>query len=137
MKLKEEQIKEIAELLDCGMTCFYHLPTGKIDYHPDSEDPNFDPEPWKDITDKIKNDWDNYERFEKMDSNEGYRVMENFARSLEDSGFKNKLLEGLSKPKPFWNFKSLVDWSDYRQEWFYFKGKAYNDHVKRQIKMKK
>jgi hypothetical protein len=30
MKLTKKQIEEIAEDLDCGMRCFYHLKTGEI-----------------------------------------------------------------------------------------------------------
>jgi len=82
MTLTKEHILEIAELLDCGMICFYHLSTGTIESHPDPYGPYYDPEPWQDIIDKIENNWHNYIRFEKMDSNEGFRVMEDFAFSL-------------------------------------------------------
>ncbi len=30
LKISPETIKEIAEQLDCGMKCFYHLPTGEL-----------------------------------------------------------------------------------------------------------
>jgi len=135
MKLNDRQIKEIAELLDSGMTCFYHRPTGKIDYHPDINDPYFDPEPWQDTMNKIKSDRDNYERFVKMESYEGFRVMENFAHSLSDEDFKIKLLNALSKRKPFQNFKDLIDRSDCRQDWFDFKYRAYINYVKQQIEI--
>ena len=72
MTLTEEHIAEIAELLDCGMTCFYHRPTGTIESHPDPGDLYFEPEFWQDLIDKIENDRDNYDRFEKMDSNQGF-----------------------------------------------------------------
>ena len=136
MTLNEEQIKDIAELLDSGMICFYHLPSGTIDSHPDPNDPYFDAEQWEDIIDRIENDWDNYERFEKMESYEGYKVIENFAYSLSDEYFRDKILNAISRRKPFQNFKNLIDSSDYRQNWFDFKNKAYINFVKRQIEMK-
>lgn len=39
-------------------------------------------------------------------------VMENFA---------NKLFTALDRRKPFANFKYLIDYSDYRKDWFAFK----------------
>ncbi|MEM6525950.1 MAG: hypothetical protein AAF693_19280 [Bacteroidota bacterium] len=47
MNPTEEQIKEIAELLDCGELCFFHKPTGTIEYHPDPNDFYLDLEPWQ------------------------------------------------------------------------------------------
>ncbi len=133
MSLTEQNIEEIAELLDCGMICFYHRLTGTIESHPDPEDPYFDPEPWEDLIDKIESDLSNYERFEKMNSNEGFQVMEDFANSLSDIHFKDKLFDQLSNRKPFQNFKFMIDSSEYRQDWFDFKKKAYIEFVKGQI----
>lgn len=137
MNLTDKQISEIAELLDCGMTCFYHIPTGEIESHPDPNDGYFDPEPWQDLIDKIEKDWGNYERFEKMNSNESFQVMERFANSLTDTKFKDKVMESISRRKPFQNFKRLIDHSDYRQMWFDFKNQSYIDYVREQIELKK
>ena len=114
MKITDKQIEEIAEELECGMICFYHRPTGTIESYPDSEDLFFEPEPWQDIIDKIENDAENYDKFEKMDSTEGFRVMENFAYSLTDINFRDQILDRLEKRKPFRNFKFLVETSNYR-----------------------
>lgn len=133
MTLTDKHIVEIAELLDCGMICYFHRPSGTIESHSDPYDPYFDPEPWQDIIDKIEDDIDNYDRFEKMDSNQGFLVMENFAHSMADNVFKEKIFDRLSKRKPFQNFKILIDSSNYRQDWFDFKKKAYIEFVKRQI----
>lgn len=129
--MSNKNIEEIAELLDSGMTCFYHHPTGIIEYHPDLTDPYFDPESWAGVIDKIKSDRVNYKLFEKMDSHEGYRLMEEFTNTLGDNDFRNRILIGLSRKNPFRNFKNLIDRSDYRQDWFDFKSKAYKDYVKR------
>ncbi|MGK7391226.1 MAG: UPF0158 family protein [Candidatus Cyclobacteriaceae bacterium M2_1C_046] len=133
MKPTEKHIEEIAELLDSGMICYFHLPTGTIEYHPDPNDPYFEPEFWQDTIDQIESDLDNYEQFEKMDSNQGFRIMEDFAYSLTDEKFKTKILDRLSQRKPFQNFKILIDSSTYRGDWFEFKKNAYIDWVKRQI----
>ncbi|MEX1192594.1 MAG: UPF0158 family protein [Brumimicrobium sp.] len=136
MELTKEHIVEIADLLDCGMTCFYHRPTGTIESYPDPDDLFFESEPWQDTIDKIENDWDNYDRFEKMDSTQGFQVMENFAYALTDKEFSDKIIERLSRRRPFQNFKNLIDSSDYRQSWFDFKKNAYIDFVKGQIDIK-
>lgn len=135
--LTEEQISKIVELLDCGMICFYHQPSGTIESHPDPDDIYSDLEGWQDTIDKIQNDRDNYETFKKMNSTEGFELMEKFAHSLADTSFRNKILNGISKKKPFQNFKMLIDSSDYRQEWFDFKKNAYINFVKEQVVMKK
>ncbi|NHE57313.1 hypothetical protein [Cyclobacterium plantarum] len=132
-KPNEKQIEEIADLLDCGMLCFYHRSTGTIESHPDPDDPFFDPEPWEDLMEKIEADWTNYDRFEKMESREAYQVMEKFAFSLDDAVFREEILQELSKRKPFQHFKMLIDDSEYRQDWFDFKKKAYIEFVKEQI----
>jgi len=135
VKITKEQISEIAELLDCGMICFYHRPTGTIESHPDPNSPFFDPEPWQDTIDRIENDWGNYDRFEKMDSTQGFQLMEDFAYSLTDEKFRDTIIEQLSRRRPFRNFKNLIDSSDYRQSWFEFKKNAYIDFVKKQIEI--
>ncbi len=133
MSLPEEQIAEIADMLDGGMIAHYHLPTGEIEWLPDVDDPYFDPELWQELIDKIEDDWDNYAVFEQMSSRQAFQVMEDFAHAVPDPEFKNKALERLERRKPFQNFKDLVDHSEYRQDWFDFKQKAYIAFVKEQI----
>ena len=136
MTITDKHISEIADLLDCGMICFYHETTGKIESHPDPDGLYFDPESWQDVISKVERDWANYIKFEKMNSNEGFQLMENFAHSITDKTFKNKILDQLSGEKPFQKFKRLIDSSDFRQEWFDFKKNATIDFVKRQIEVK-
>ena len=134
MDLSKELISEIASELECGMFCFYHIPTGTLETHPDPDDPYFEDEHWQEAMDKIEQDKDNYIRFEKMDSNQAYKVMESFAFSLDDTAFRDKILERLERRKPFQNFKQLVDYSEYRQAWFDFRSQAHVEWVKEQMK---
>lgn len=136
MTLTDKQISEIADLLDCGMVCFYHRTTGEIESHPDPYGLYFDPESWQDVISKVENDWANYAKFKKMNSNEGFQMMENFAHSLSDNYFRDKILDQISRGKPFQKFKRLIDSSDFRQEWFDFKLNANINFVKRQIEIK-
>jgi Ni,Fe-hydrogenase I large subunit len=136
MKISEKDIIEIAELLDCGMICYYHRTNGSIESYPDPESDFFDPEPWQDVIDKVKKDKNNYLDFEKMDSNGAFEMMENFAHSQSDTAFKNQLFDRLSNRKPFQNFQLLVDSSAYREDWFDFKKKRNIDYVKHQLELK-
>lgn len=105
-------------------------PQKKIEFHPDEI---YDDELWAELINKIENDSSNYDRFEKMNSNQAFGVMKDFAHSLDDDIFKENLLKSLSNRRPFQNFKNLIDYSEHRQDWFDFKKKAYIDWVKEQI----
>ncbi|MEM6735757.1 MAG: hypothetical protein AAF620_06785 [Bacteroidota bacterium] len=133
MQPTEEQIKEIAEILECGELCFFHKITGMIEHHPDPNDVYFDLEPWQETMDKIDEDWGNYQKFVKMDSNQAFQVMESFANTLMDENFKNRLFKQLSQRKPFSKFKWTIDNSEYRQNWFDFKKQSYINWVREQL----
>lgn len=135
MNLTEEQAKQIAEELDCGMICFLHRPTGAIESHTDPNDIYFDAEPWQEVIDKIEADADNYITFEKMNSREAFRVMENFADSIPDIGDRSKALERLARRKPFSQFKAHIESSRYREAWFGYKMQAYIEFVKEQAEL--
>jgi len=133
MNPTEEPIKEIAELLDCGQLCFFHEPTGTIEHYPDPDNPYVELEEWQETLDKIDADWGNYQRFEKMDSNQAFRVMEDFANTITDENFRTQLFEQLSQRKPFSRFKWAIDNSEHRQNWFDFKERAYINWVREQL----
>lgn len=76
MKLTEKQIEEIADNLDCGMRCFYHLKTGEI-----KTIINFDSwigadeELWKEESNEIDENWCDYFEFVGFESHESFRIM--------------------------------------------------------------
>ena len=132
MEITAEKIKAIAEELECGMVCYYHISSGEIESYPNPDDPYFEEEPWQELIDKIESNEEEYLRFDKMTSSEAFKVMESFADSLQDEFMKRRIYDALSYKGPFQNFKRLIDDSDYRQDWFDFKSKAYIEHVKDQ-----
>lgn len=133
MKLTPAQIREIAQELDTGMTCYVHKQSLEIECIPDMDAPFFDLEPWEEIIDKIQGNRSDYFEFEGMDSHQAFQVMQDFADELPDQKFKDKLFKALSWRKPFANFKWLIDESDYRQNWFDFKQAAMEAWVHEQI----
>ena len=67
--IKQEEIKEIAALLDSGMRCFYHIPTGQLEYYPDDSYSyvDLDDEVWPNVIQKVESDSENYIQFEKLE----------------------------------------------------------------------
>ncbi|MBZ9730562.1 UPF0158 family protein [Salegentibacter sp. JZCK2] len=134
MKVKEANIREMAELLLCGQLCFLNTMTGDFEYHPAEMDFFVDEEnPWQDVIDKLENNWGDYIRIEPMHSTQSYAVMESFADQLEADGFEKKLLAALNRPKPFRNFNYLIHESDFRQEWFDYRQERNVEWVREQI----
>lgn len=137
MKLIDEQIKDIADYLDMGMCCFYHLNKGELEVIPDFDNSlsfDLEREPWQESLDKLDEDYENYFKFEKMTSHESFTIMADFAENVEDKHLQETLLEALNRSKPFRNFKWQIDNSgEYRQKWFDFKNQRLIDFVKFQI----
>ena len=135
MKISEAQIKEIADELEMGMVCHYHVLEGEFVCIPDTDDPFFDLEPWQESLDKIEEDEEHFVKIEKMDSRRSFQVMADFTDQLPDNRLRNKLHSILDRSKPFRNFKYEIDYSDYRQDWFDFRKNAYIDWVKKQLRL--
>lgn len=135
MKLTDKQIEEIADNLDCGMRCFYNLKTGEI-----KTILNFDSwigadeELWEEDSKEIDDNWDDYFEFEGFESHDSFQIMADFTESINDKGLQDNLINALNRPKPFQNFKWLIDNSgEFRQQWFDFKKMRYIQWVKKQI----
>lgn len=135
IKLTEEQIREIADNLDCGLRSYYNKKTGEIKsvINPDSWE-GADMEPWENELEEIDENWDDYIEFDNLESHESFEIMEDFAESIDDARLQEKLFHALNKSKPFRNFKWEIDNSgEYRQIWFDFKKARYIQMVKDQI----
>jgi len=60
--------------------------------------------------------------------------MESFAENeVGDKRFRAKLITALSDSNPFRHFKTIIDNSNYRQEWFAFKDQWYLEYVKQEL----
>lgn len=138
-------ITEIAGSIDAGLVCFLNPETLEIDAYPRDllyEIDLFDDEPeevkkkllelydWEDV--KVL-DWDNFLEFNPIDSNEGYRIMEAFTERVKDEKLQNQLSHALSSRKPFASFRSIIDSSFRRQDWFDFKQKWIENRVAQEL----
>ena len=129
-------LNEIANNLEAGEKCFIHKQTLEIVTYPDdtqfSDDEMFIEAFGKDV-EKVEGD-KNYVEIEKMSSHDSFKVMEDFAESVEDRTTKIRLLTALDGKKPFANFKYQVDNSGkFRELWFAFRKEKIIEWVKDQL----
>ena len=134
MKITSEKINEIAQELEAGMKVYLNRETLEIKPILDWEDIS-DNEIWEEEVEDILNEWSNYLVISKMESREAFRVMEEFADSVDDEVFREGLIKILNRKSPFANFKAEVESSPYRQNWFDFRLKKYEDYVKEHLEI--
>lgn len=133
--LKQSEIKEIAEQMDCGMRCFCSTKTNKLLFLP--ADLEFEDEAaqfWQDEINELNSQPLVYQEIEKPESYDSFKMMQEFANSaFIDRRFQEKLSTILERRKPFANFKMCIDTSDYREDWFSFKNNWMQKWVKDQL----
>lgn len=137
--LTTEQIKEIAEQLDCSFSCFLNKTKNELLF-PRGDHDDFldfgDEDAWADERKKIDDNPDDYLEIEKMDSRDSFRMMEGFIYIVDSKKLKNDLIYALNQKKPFSRFKYIIDCSgEYRQKWFDFKAERMQEWVKNQLDM--
>jgi hypothetical protein len=135
--MTKEQIKNIAQELDCGVTCYVHKLSKAVISIPTDEDhlSDFDDDAWKSERKEIKKNIKKYIEIPTMSSSEAFEVMRDFAEQVDDPILQDKLEQALEGRKPFANFKIQIDNSgDYRQRWFDFKEKRLIEYVEENLK---
>jgi hypothetical protein len=136
--LTMDQIKEIAEQLDCGFSCFINKKTREMIFLYGDEDNFFTTEEdaWADERKKIRKKPGDYLEVEKMESRDSFRVMEGFAETVDSVKLRQDLMQVLNQKKPFSKFKYVIDCSgEYREKWFAFKAERMQEWVKEQVDM--
>ena len=133
MKITSKQINEIAQELEAGMKVYINKDTLEIKSILDWEDSFGDSEPWDEEMAEIEENWASFLVIEKMESWEAFRVMEEFIEEVEDERLSEDLAKILGRKSPFANFKAEVESSPYRQNWFDFRLKRYEDYVREQL----
>ena len=90
---------------------------------------------WDENQDYVDRNKEFFIEFEPMESHESFKIMEDFADSVEDEKLQDMLFYALNGPKPFRNFKYHIDNSgEYRQKWFEFKAHRIMENIKNIIK---
>ena len=132
----EQVLKPIAESIDCGLICFLNPETMQIEEVPKMlfDDPHeYEMVVGGDAAEEEfkHKDWDEYDKFEPLDSHRSFKIMQAFADNMEDVKFQEQLFYALNKRKPFASFKWKIENSAYRQNWFDFKQKKLEEHVRK------
>ena len=135
--LTTEQIKQVADELDCGNNCYWHKTTGELMFIPEGvENYDFNPgEGWDEQLEKLENYPDDYVEIDRMRSHGSFQVMEAFVETLaSSSNIAKRLTYALGNKKPFQGFKYIIDNSgDVRQMWFDFKTQATKNWVHEKV----
>lgn len=128
-----ENIKEIAEQLECGFRAYIHKKTRQLLFVPDEN--NFsDIDSWEEELEQLENNFTDYWEIDKWSSSEAFEIMSEFADRMTDYNLQTRLFDALRKNKPFKEFKYVIDISgDFRQQWFAFKNKWQEEYVARQL----
>lgn len=136
VSIPPETLKDIADYLDMGMICFYHIRTGELEYYPDELRVNvgFDEELWQETIDKVGSDLQAYIRFEGMGSHESFMIIESFVAEIADARIRQRFVDAISFKKPFQNFKQLLrNYPVLEQQWFAFKSQQYIEQLAEQV----
>ena len=136
----KKAVHEIADSLQAGFVCYLNPETLEVEDLPETM--VHDPTEYEMITGEsyedaeIKhNSWDKCIEVEPMDSHEAFQIMEYFIDEIDDRNLQERVIKALNKPRPFARFKDLVEYSDYRQQWFDFRMKQYELYVWNDIQM--
>ena len=130
MKITVKQIHEISQDLQCGLKTFINKETGEFKSIMDPYEVYSDTEFWEEELETIEKEWTEISVIEKMESWEAFQVMEDFVEEIEEERLKEYLLKILNRKRPFANFKAEIESSEYRQDWFDFKNKKYEEYVR-------
>lgn len=133
--LSTDIIKHIAEDMEMGMKCWYHIPAGEVLSAPDSMKIDYvEDELWADTFEKIEEKINECIAFECLDTHEEFRIMDSFAENeVADRKLRAVLITALANKKPFRNFKAIIDNSEYREVWFAYRLKKHMEHVQEQL----
>jgi len=156
-KLSDEQIREIADMLDVGHICYINTNTGETifmmnnemlsnygiswedddeeDEKPDDGTPDWQDEMYAEVKADMNKiySWDLKDtiRIEKPESHEAFKFMERFVDEVIPEGkLKQDFWKALSRSHPFSNFNAIVHDCEYRENWFEFKQNALEEYVR-------
>ncbi len=134
----KEQIKEIADQLDCGFKAYYHKQSGELVFVPDTDKfYDMDKTAWKEEFAKLRKKTA-FQEIDAMESRDSFLVMEDFAAQVGDISLQQKLFNALNRRHPFREFKFEIDNAgEYRNAWFDFKNRRYLEWVENQISLHK
>lgn len=135
-------VAEIAESIDAGLVCYFNPVTDELDTIPQQmleKDWTDDRDGFKEIMKEDHGweeakfiDWEDSFKFEPLPSHDSFEIMKVFAEGLEgDDGLQSRLIDVLSRRRPFANFSNVIHNSNRREDWFAFKKQWLEERVAR------
>ncbi len=131
-----ELVQKTAEAIACGMVCFINPDTLEMEdvpktlldegYFSEEEDEDDDED---NMMSMKHHQWEKCITVEPPESNESFRIMEDFVSVIEDKELKKQLVNALNNRHPFANFKNTIENSNRRKEWFAFKQSKLEEYV--------
>lgn len=123
LPLSDELLWEIVDLLDDGEVVYLHRETHDLHSHPDPK--RWDTPDVNELMDEVKSKVDEapgaYFVLEPPEPQEAFYVMEAFLNTVEDAVLKQQLETALRSKKPFRYFRTAVEDSPLREDWFDYK----------------
>jgi hypothetical protein len=129
MKITKNQLREISENLQGGLKCLLNNETGELEFVLVSDHMYGDTEVWDEILKRVDLEWKNPIIIENMESWQVFGIMEDFIEEIDDHKLKQIVFKILHRKSPFANYKYVIESSVYRQKWFNFKNKKYEEYV--------
>jgi hypothetical protein len=129
-------IKPIAEQLDIGCRVFLHRSSGAICTFVDRENfMDLDDGSEAILQQFMKHESAGYVEVERWSTQEAFEMMADFAEQIEgEPVLQQRLTAALNKPKPFRNFKFVIDNAGPpRQQWFAFKNARQEGYVEKRL----
>lgn len=121
--LSDNQIQEIVESFDMGLTCFWNKVTGELVFVPKREYEHLlEKDMFAEEQEKIENNYENFIEIDPPSSSEQFQIMADFAEQLDERLLlRGQLITALNKSKPFQGSKHIIHNSGkYREQWFAF-----------------
>lgn len=130
----KEILISIAEELELGLNCFYHIKTGEVFSLPEDieemRDITGDVEHWEEMREQVEKHPEDFIEITAPGSRTSFQFMENFIESLPENKVSNSLFLAISKKHPFQHFtQCLLDYPEIRQKWFAFKTQCYIEYI--------
>lgn len=154
----ENEIREIAGNIDCGITCYLNPDTWEFEEIPQCVMDEYGPSDWDDEEEDDENEtgwqadlrrslrqqlekinsWEHCIKIEQPESYEAYRFMERFIDGCisENDIWYTRARRAINGRRPFANFKHIIEHcSPYRQQWFDFKRECLEEYVRDAIEI--
>jgi len=90
---------------------------------------------YQEVCDRIDEEPARYHEIEPLISRKSFQIMEDFAESLPATSWKSRLIDALSRNKPFRRFQDAVHADlKLRDRWFAFQREALKEHARNWLK---